>query len=64
VQAGYLIGWIGTLTSRERDDAAFAEMQVRALTGGLVAARTDRRHGPTDGADRPGRTSPAPSKAP
>ncbi|MER6851953.1 Na+:solute symporter [Streptomyces flaveolus] len=64
VPAGFLFGWIGTLTSRERNDAAFAEMQVRALTGGLVPARTDRRHGPTDGADRPGRTSPAPSKAP
>jgi cation/acetate symporter len=62
VPVAFLLGWIGTLTSRERNDAAFAEMQVRALTGAVVPARGQAL---ADGADaaRPGREAPAPSEA-
>ncbi|XRQ06464.1 cation acetate symporter [Actinomadura welshii] len=30
---GFLCGWLGTMLSRERDPAGFAEMEVRSLTG-------------------------------
>jgi len=48
VPAGFLLGLIGTLTSRERNDAAFAEMRVRSLTGAVIHARPERPA--TDGA--------------
>jgi cation/acetate symporter len=41
VPAGFLFGVIGTLTSRERNDAAFAEMRVRSLTGAVIPARKE-----------------------
>ena len=40
VPLGFLFGLIGSLTSSERNDAAFAEVQVRALTGAVIPART------------------------
>jgi cation/acetate symporter len=39
VPVGFLLGFIGTLTSRERNDAGFAEMRVRSLTGAVIPAR-------------------------
>ncbi|SCF42933.1 solute symporter family protein [Micromonospora mirobrigensis] len=30
---GFLCGWIGTVISKERDDAKYAELEVRSLTG-------------------------------
>ncbi|MBP2329986.1 cation/acetate symporter [Kibdelosporangium banguiense] len=33
IPVSFLLGWIGTITSKERDDAKYAEMEVRALTG-------------------------------
>ncbi|MEV6752876.1 Na+:solute symporter [Streptomyces sp. NPDC051214] len=39
VPVAFLLGYIGTVISRERDDAGFAEMQVRALTGAAPLAR-------------------------
>jgi cation/acetate symporter len=39
VPVGFLLGLIGTLTSSERNDAGFAEMRVRSLTGAVIAAR-------------------------
>ncbi|SHN26477.1 solute symporter family protein [Actinacidiphila paucisporea] len=35
---GFLLGYLGTVTSRERNDAGFAEMRVRALTGAVIPA--------------------------
>ncbi|MEN3310004.1 MAG: cation/acetate symporter [Micromonosporaceae bacterium] len=39
VPVGFLLGFIGSLTSRERNDAKFAEMRVRALTGAVIPGR-------------------------
>ena len=39
---GFLLGYIGTVISKERNDAGFAEMQVRALTGAVIPARKDK----------------------
>jgi cation/acetate symporter len=36
---GFLFGYLGSVTSSERNDAAFVETQVRALTGAVVPAR-------------------------
>ncbi|HYT10288.1 MAG TPA: cation acetate symporter, partial [Mycobacteriales bacterium] len=33
IPAGFFFGWLGTMLSRERDDAKYAELEVRALTG-------------------------------
>ena len=33
IPVGFLCGWLGTLASRERNDAKYAELEVRALTG-------------------------------
>jgi cation/acetate symporter len=34
IPLGFLLGWLGTLLSRERPDAAkYQELEVRALTG-------------------------------
>jgi cation/acetate symporter len=33
IPAAFLLGWLGTMLSKERDDAKYAEMEVRALTG-------------------------------
>lgn len=41
VPVGFLLGFIGTLTSRERDDAGFTEMRVRSLTGAVIPARKE-----------------------
>ena len=35
----FLLGYLGTITSPERNDAAFAELRVRALTGATLPAR-------------------------
>ncbi|GAA1881011.1 solute symporter family protein [Asanoa iriomotensis] len=56
---GFLFGWIGTVTSRERNDAAFREMRVRSLTGATVPARQEPEQAATpslNGLDRAGRT--------
>lgn len=37
----FLLGYIGTVTSSERNDAGFAELQVRAFTGATVPTRKD-----------------------
>nr|WSY51205.1 Na+:solute symporter [Streptomyces sp. NBC_00886] len=37
----FLLGYIGTVSSTERNDAGFAELQVRALTGGAARTRKD-----------------------
>jgi cation/acetate symporter len=36
---GFLLGFIGTLTSSERNDAKYAEMRVRTLTGAVLPDR-------------------------
>ena len=36
---GFLLGLIGTLTSPERNDAGYAELRVRSLTGAVISAR-------------------------
>jgi len=33
IPAAFLLGWLGTILSKERDDAKYAEMEVRSLTG-------------------------------
>ena len=33
IPAAFLLGWLGTVLSKERNPAKFAEMEVRALTG-------------------------------
>jgi cation/acetate symporter len=33
IPAGFFFGWLGTVLSRERDDAKFDELEVRSLTG-------------------------------
>ncbi|TCO48879.1 solute symporter family protein [Actinocrispum wychmicini] len=33
IPVSFLLGWIGTMVSGERNDAKYAEMEVRALTG-------------------------------
>ncbi|WP_270887184.1 solute symporter family protein [Pedococcus sp. 5OH_020] len=33
IPVGFLLGWLGTVTSKEYNAAKFAEMEVRALTG-------------------------------
>jgi cation/acetate symporter len=33
IPAGFFFGWLGTILSRERNDAKYAELEVRALTG-------------------------------
>jgi cation/acetate symporter len=59
VPAGFLLGFIGTLTSSERDDAKFAEMQVRALTGAVVSQESPV----AGGVDEPARKNRALSEA-
>jgi cation/acetate symporter len=58
---GFLLGLVGTLTSPERDDAGFAQMRVRSLTGAVIPARTQRPA--TLGADVPIREDRTPSEA-
>ncbi|GAA4444151.1 solute symporter family protein [Phytohabitans houttuyneae] len=57
---GFLFGLIGSLTSPERNDAAFAEMQVRSLTGAVIPARAEAElpiaASGLNGRDRTGRT--------
>jgi cation/acetate symporter len=57
----FLLGYIGTVSSSERNDAGFAELQVRALTGATVPTRKDTLA--TGGADGHDRDSQAPSAA-
>ena len=45
VPVGFLLGFIGTITSPERNDAGFAEMRVRSLTGAVIPARTPQLRG-------------------
>jgi cation/acetate symporter len=33
IPAGFFFGWLGTVLSRERDDAKYEELEVRSLTG-------------------------------
>jgi cation/acetate symporter len=33
IPAAFILGWLGTVLSKERNDAKYAEMEVRALTG-------------------------------
>ncbi|WP_166349365.1 solute symporter family protein [Phytoactinopolyspora limicola] len=33
IPLGFLYGWLGSKLSRERDDAAYAEMEIRSLSG-------------------------------
>jgi cation/acetate symporter len=33
IPAAFLLGWLGTVLSKERNPAKYAEMEVRALTG-------------------------------
>ncbi|MFD1052052.1 cation acetate symporter, partial [Kibdelosporangium lantanae] len=33
IPLSFVLGWLGTVMSRERNDAKYAEMEVRALTG-------------------------------
>jgi cation/acetate symporter len=33
IPVSFALGWLGTVMSKERDDAKYAEMEVRALTG-------------------------------
>ena len=33
IPAAFLLGWLGTVLSKERNDAKYAEMEVRSLTG-------------------------------
>jgi len=33
IPAGFFFGWLGTVLSRERNEAKYAELEVRALTG-------------------------------
>ncbi len=58
----FLLGYLGTISSRERNDAGFAELQVRAFTGADVSARQDRPAG-LDRAGEPTRASQTPSEA-
>ena len=41
IPVGFFFGWLGTVLSEERDDAKYAELEVRSLTG--AGARTRRR---------------------
>jgi len=40
---GFLLGYFGTVSSSERNEAGFAELQVRALAGAEIPATTRRR---------------------
>ncbi|MDQ1723265.1 MAG: cation/acetate symporter [Frankiaceae bacterium] len=43
IPIGFLCGWIGTLLSKERDPAKYAELEVRSLTGvGMERATAGR----------------------
>jgi cation/acetate symporter len=42
IPLGFLLGWVGTVTSREFNAAKYAEMEVRSLTG--VGAETATHH--------------------
>jgi cation/acetate symporter len=33
IPLSFVLGWLGTVTSREYNDAKYAEMEVRSLTG-------------------------------
>jgi cation/acetate symporter len=37
IPAGFFFGWLGTVLSRERNDAKYAELEVRSLTGAGAA---------------------------
>ncbi len=42
IPLGFLLGWLGTVTSRRREDPAVAaEMEVRSLTGHGAEGATD-----------------------
>ena len=54
---GFLFGYLGTVTSRERNDAGFAEMQVRSLTGAVIPARKEAELPAASGLNGRGRAS-------
>ncbi|WP_225801867.1 cation acetate symporter [Streptomyces sp. NK15101] len=53
----FLLGYVGTVTSKERNDAGFAELQVRAFTGITFPTRKDPLAG--DGQHRESQASGA-----
>ncbi|MEV4807747.1 hypothetical protein AB0K18_47800 [Nonomuraea sp. NPDC049421] len=59
----FLLGYLGTISSRERNDAGFAELQVRALTGADASGTQERSAVPGRG-DTPARAGRTPSEAP
>jgi cation/acetate symporter len=36
IPLGFLAGWLGTVTSNERNSAKYAELEVRSLTGAAI----------------------------
>jgi cation/acetate symporter len=42
IPVSFLLGWLGTVLSKERNDAKYAEMEVRALTG--IGAEPATKH--------------------
>lgn len=58
VPLAFLLGYLGTVSSRERNDAGFAQLQVRALTGADVSARRapSIRSAPVSEPVQPGQT--------
>lgn len=52
VPVAFLLGYIGTIISKERNDAGFAELQVRALTGAAPARKQAPPMGGADTEDR------------
>jgi cation/acetate symporter len=61
VPIAFLLGYLGTLSSRERNDAGFAQLQVRALTGAVFPAVRNRNMAaePPAAVTRAGRTPSA-----
>ncbi|MEV0776497.1 cation acetate symporter [Streptomyces sp. NPDC050433] len=61
VPVAFLLGYIGTIISKERNDAGFAELQVRAHTGAVLPAR--RQDAPVGGPQKRDPESRTPSEA-
>jgi cation/acetate symporter len=36
IPLGFLFGWLGTITSNEKNSAKYAELEVRSLTGAAI----------------------------
>ena len=41
IPVSFVLGWLGTILTKDRDDAKYAEMEVRALTGVGAERATD-----------------------